>query len=100
MGHAGFKICPTLVDKQSARMVLEHRGEYPSLWAAIALPLHPLDGLCATHCAGMIKNTEVDSVRQESLPRLSARGPQNVSYLFSTAKYWRKQASDHQCEET
>ena len=42
------------VREQAAQMVQDHRGEYPSLWAAVE-SIAPQDWLRAANLAGMIQ---------------------------------------------
>ena len=64
------------VRERAVRMVLEHRGEYPSLWAAID-SIAPKIGCVPQTLHTWVKRVEVDSgVSEASRPLLPGRGEQ------------------------
>jgi transposase-like protein len=54
------------VRERAVRMVLEHRGEYPSLWAAIE-SIAPKIGCVAQTLLEWVKRHEVDSGAREGV---------------------------------
>ena len=74
------------VRERAVRMVQEHRGEYPSLWAAIE-SIAPKVGCVPQTLMDWVKRTEVDSgVR----PGMSSADAQRVKDLEREVKELRK----------
>ena len=61
------------VRERSVRMVQEHRGEYPSLWAAIE-SIAPKIGCVPQMLNEWVKRAEVDAGVREGVTRTGARG--------------------------
>ena|SRR6056297_1518252 len=54
------------VRERAVRMVQEHRGEYPSLWAAVE-SIAPKIGCVPQTLLGWVKHAEIDSGQREGL---------------------------------
>ena len=91
------------VRERAVRMVQEHRGEYPSLWAAIE-SIAPKIGCVPQTLNEWVKRAEVDSGVREGVTtseaqRVKERWPRKFRHsdkwklCFITAGYWPEKAA-------
>jgi transposase len=74
------------VRERAVRMVQEHRGEYPSLWAAVE-SIAPKIGCVPTTLLDWVKQVEVDSGAREGI---TTSGAQRVKDLEREVKELRR----------
>jgi transposase len=60
------------VRERAVRMVLEHRGEYPSLWAAVE-SIAPKIGCVPQTLLGWVNRHEVDSGKRDGVTTAEAK---------------------------
>ena len=60
------------VRERAVRMVQEHRGEYPSLWAAVE-SIAPKIGCVPQTLLDWVKRQEIDSGQREGVPTTEAQ---------------------------
>jgi transposase-like protein len=60
------------VRERAVRLVQEHRGEYPSLWAAVE-SIAPKIGCVPQTLLGWVKRQEIDSGVREGVPTAEAQ---------------------------
>jgi len=74
------------VRERAVRMVQEHRGEYPSLWAAVE-SIAPKIGCVPQTLLGWVKRHEVDTGERDGVPTAEA---QRVKELEREVKELRR----------